>query len=192
MGTLGAVARLEGTSPLSADHERMLDPSYLSALADRPIEEVRAMRAECVAAETGLSYLRRMVQGPLDIVRHELARRAEGGGSSDLAAIVADLPDTLGEQGRPPGVGRLPRTLEPTDVDPELQTALDALVGDGLARVPEMGDDELAELAARLRDFEVLVSDRRQAFFVAIDALQAEIARRYRDGEASVESLLNG
>ncbi|MEZ5142634.1 MAG: hypothetical protein R2726_08985 [Acidimicrobiales bacterium] len=187
------MARLEGTSPLSADHERMLDPSYLADLADRPIEQVRVMRAECVAAETGLSYLRRMVQGPLDIVGHELARRAEGAGSSDLAAIVADLPDALGEHGRPPGVGRLPRTLEPTDVDPELEAALDALVGDGrLARVPDMADDELADLAGRLRDYEELVSDRRRAFFGAIDALQAEIARRYRDGEASVESLLEG
>lgn len=179
--------------PLSVAHERMLAADYLADLAERPIEEIRSMRAECVAAETGLSYLRRMVQGPLDIVRHELDRRATGGGSSDLSSLVADLPDTLSDQPRPAGVGRLPQTLEPTDVDPELAAELDLLVGDGrLARVPDMADAELADLAGRLRQFEGVVSARRRAFFGAIDSLQGELARRYRDGEASVESLLNG
>ena len=83
--------------------------------------------------------------------------------------------------------------LEPTDVDPVLQERLDDLVGNGrLGQVPEMGDDDLAALAGELRTFEAVVSERRRAFFVAVDALQGELARRYRDGEASVESLLNG
>jgi len=183
----------DGGFPLSAHHAAMLAPDYLEALGGRSMDELRAMRADCVAAETGLSYLRRMVQGPLDIVSHELSRRAEGNGSSDLADIVADLPDSLGEQPRPGGVGRLPQTLEPTDVDPVLQARLDDLVGNGrLGQVPDLSDDDLVALAAELRTFEAVVSERRRSFFGAVDALQAELARRYRDGEASVESLLNG
>ena len=39
-------------------------------------------------------------------------------------------------------------------------------------------------------DLERQVSERRQALFTRIDALQAELTRRYKTGEASVESLL--
>ena len=40
------------------------------------------MRTECQEVETGLSLLRRVVQGRLDIVGLELTRRAEGGDPS--------------------------------------------------------------------------------------------------------------
>jgi hypothetical protein len=178
---------------MNETHERMLSPEYLTGLPDRPIDEVRTMRADCIEVETGLSYLRRMVQGPLDIVNHELTRRANGEAAADLATVVADLPETLADGPRPPGLGRLTQTLEPTVVDPELSEELDVLLDD--ARLGEIGtisESELTALADRLRAYEAKVSDRRKVYFDVIDALQAEIARRYRDGEASVESLLDG
>ena len=49
---------------------------------------------------------------------------------------------------------------------------------------------DLTAFAEELRDFEGKVSALRQAAFDVIDALQAEITRRYRTGEASVETLL--
>src|SRR5689334_5349028 len=105
---------------MSETNERIMSPDYLAGLQERPIDEVRTMRADCVEVETGLSYLRRMVQGPLDIVNHELARRANGEGAADLATVVADLPESLADGPRPAGFGRLTQTLEPTLVDPEL------------------------------------------------------------------------
>jgi hypothetical protein len=178
---------------MSEINERMLSPDYLVDLQQRPIDEVRVMRADCVEVETGLSYLRRMVQGPLDIVSHELARRANGEGVTDLATVVAELPETLGDVPRPAGFGRLTQTLEPTKVDAELSDELEALVGDArLSEVGAMPESELTALADRLRAYETRVSDRRRVYFDVIDALQGEIARRYRDGEASVETLLDG
>jgi len=178
---------------MSAEHERMLQPDYLDALEQQPIEKVRAMRTECVDAETGLSYLRRLVQGPYDIVSAELHRRSSGQGAGDLEQLVASLPVTLADQHRPPGVGRLPQTLAPTDVDQELQRELDQLVGDGVvAGVGDRSADELLALADELRTFEQKVSERRRAFFDTIDALQAELTRRYQTGEATVDALLNG
>ena len=41
-----------------------------------------------------------------------------------------------------------------------------------------------------LDQFEQQVSGRRRELHQRIDALQAEITRRYRTGEASVETLL--
>jgi hypothetical protein len=54
-----------------------------------------------------------------------------------------------------------------------------------------MTDADLAGLAHDLAAFERKVSEQRRAFFDRIDALQAELTRRYKTGEASVESLLD-
>lgn len=171
--------------------DRLLSPDLLDALATRPIDEVRTLRAECVDVETGLSFLRRMVQGPLDIVHREQARRSSGT-EGNLATIVDELPGVLAEHTRSAGVGRLPQTLEPTSVDPELEAELEAIVGGGsISKVTEMTDPDLEALAANLATFERKVSEQRRAFFDRIDALQAELTRRYKTGEASVESLLD-
>ena len=53
------------------------------------------MRAECDEVETGLSLLRRVVQGHLDIVDEELARRAGGGALGDRTALLDRLPEVL-------------------------------------------------------------------------------------------------
>ena len=55
-------------------------PATSTTSTARPLAELRAMRAECQEVETGLSLLRRVVQGHLDIVGLELdaARRRRG------------------------------------------------------------------------------------------------------------------
>ena len=45
-------------------------------------------------------------------------------------------------------------------------------------------------MADQLTAFEQRVSGHRRELFERIDALQAEITRRYKTGEASVDSLL--
>jgi len=176
---------------MSASHDRLLSSDFLADLPARPIDEIRAMRAECVEVETGLSYLRRMVQGPLDIVNRELVRR-EVGSRADRSTLIEELPGILAEGPRPSGVGRLSQQLEPTEVDPELAGELDDILGGGvIGEVTTLADDDLVDLQRRLEAFEVRVSDRRHAYFDQIDALQAELTRRYRDGEASVDSLLS-
>lgn len=173
------------------DADRLLEPHALDDLSALSVADLRRLRAECAAVETGLSYLRRMVQGPLDIVRREQDRRARGEHDTGLSDLVEELPEILADGPRAAGLGRLPQALEPTEIDPALRAELDALVGDGrVAAVTTMDDEELAALARGLADFEARVSARRRAFHERIDALQAELTRRYRTGEASVESLL--
>ena len=46
-------------------------------------------------------------------------------------------------------------------------------------------------IADELQALEHDVSDLRRALFGRIDTLQAELTRRYRDGEAHVEELLH-
>ena len=164
-----------------------LSPDGLDAVA---LPEIRSARDHAVETETGLSYLRRMVQAPLDMVRGELERRAAGE-TSDLAALVDDLPRILSEHSGPGG-GRVPHTLEPTEIDPELATELDQVTQGGMriAMLPTSSDDELVQLAASLDSLEVRVSRKRRLLHRTIDLLNAELARRYGSGELTPEGAL--
>ncbi len=171
--------------------QRILGPEYLGDLAQRPIDDIRALRVECQQVETGLSYVRRLVQGRLDIVRGEMTRREEGGDPADISTLIGKLPEILSDRTRGPGVGRLPTLMAPGDVHGAITDELDAIVADGnLDSLPEVSDDELDSLRERLEELERTVSDQRHQVFERLDALQAELTRRYRTGEASVESLL--
>ena len=176
---------------MSSDLAALLDPGYLGDLASRPMDEVRSMRTECQEVETGLSLLRRMVQGRLDIVGVELSRRAEGGDPADLPDLIARLPEVLSDRTHAPGVGRLPQLMAPGELPADLEAELEAIVGAGhLAELPSVDDDHLRAMADDLAAFEHKVSRHRHDLFERIDALQAEITRRYRTGEATVDSLL--
>ena len=169
--------------------DRILDSSYLDDLRSLPLEEVRAKRTECQEVEVALSYLRRLVQGRLDIVGADISRRA-GGEPADLEELVGKLPEILGEQQRPPGMGRLPTLLAPSDAD-SLTAELDAVAHPQMLHaLSDLSDDEVRRLADSLGDLERKTSLQRRDLFERIDALQEEIVRRYKEGEASVDSLL--
>ena len=167
-----------------------LDPAYVAGLESLPMEELRARRAECQELEVGLSYARRLTQGRLDIAGAELRRRTEGGDPIDLHSLVAQLPDILSDRIHAPGFGRLPTFMAPgkaADFTGELDAVASARI---LGRLEELGDDEVRRLVDELHELEQSISARRRALHESIDRFQAEITRRYRTGEASVESLL--
>lgn len=173
---------------------RVLDPAFVADLASLPMAELRSRRAEGDGLEAAVSMLRRLAQGRLDIVAAEQRRRREGGEHvrsgddlvEDLSAILADK----GGRATGPGSGRLPRVMAPAA--DELDTSgLDAIAPPSvMGGIGELAEPELAALVDRLSAYEAEVSARRQALFGVVDALQGEITRRYKTGEATVETLL--
>jgi transposase len=173
------------------DIDRFLAPDYLGDLSARTTDEIRAMRGECQRAETSLSYLRRLVQGRIDILAADLRSRTEGHGAADPADLVVHLPEILGEHVHEPGTGRLPTYLAPPDDDAHLTDALDEIVdAQTISELRTLSDEQVHALVDRLTDLERTVSAQRRALFELIDPLQAELTRRYKSGEATVESLL--
>src|SRR5215217_414063 len=169
--------------------EEVLDPTYLSGLEGKDLDDVRAMRDGAQRIETGVSFLRRLAQGRLDIVNNELERRRQGGEPGDLSDLIGRLPDILAEHSRAPGPGRPPQDLQPAVVPDDLRAALDEIVDDSdLGTLPELDDAGLEAVTARLATYEGVVSSTRRELHQCIDTLQEEIKRRYRDGEASVDS----
>ncbi len=103
--------------------ETVLAPGYLDDVEQLPVDDVRAMRAECVAVETSVSFVRRTGPGS---PRHRAGRAAPTGRrrrAPDLGELIGRLPEILGEHARPPGIGRLPQSIEPPEPDPELARA---------------------------------------------------------------------
>jgi len=171
--------------------EALLAPSLLAGLGERPLDEVRAQRNACQGAENGLSYVRRLAQGRLDIVGREVEHRREGGAPSDVSSMLEELPEILADRMRGPGLGRPPQDLDPADVPEARLERLDAVAGPTvLGDLSSLDDEALAILLAALQELEQEVSGLRRRLHDQIDALQGEITRRYRDGEASVETLL--
>jgi len=156
----------------------MLDPAYLEDLADRSLEQLRRMHEECLEVETEVSYVRRLAQARIDIVRAELDRRAAGGSVGDL---VAALPKILvDDHPRPaPENSRLPRHLAPA---PNIQwrRGLEHLINDAtLVNLPTLADDALQDTIEKLGKLEEETSSRRRALHQVIDAIEAELAARH-------------
>jgi len=167
--------------------DRVLAEDYLSGLRDASMAEVRELRGEAEQEEVDLSYIRRMVQGRLDVIRAELNHR-EGSGSGsivdDLAGILADEP-----RGPARGLGRHV-TVEPSRADSH-RRYVEALVADvDLSDVSARSADELAHAFRTLSEEEQTLSAKRRQVQAVMDACSAEITRRYRDGEADVDTLL--
>lgn len=169
--------------------DRVLAEDYLADLPARPLEEVRRLRAEADQEEADLSYLRRILQGRLDIVRAELARRSAGTTEGLVTALAAILSEEVRTPAR--GLGRH-RVTEPNRVAPS-RRRLEALAHDvDLSDVTARTDEELRAATERITVEEARVSARRRAVQQVVDACSSEITRRYRDGEAAVDDLLPG
>jgi hypothetical protein len=59
--------------------DRVLDPRFTDRVDQLGLAELPARREEAEAEEAEVSYLRRLLQGRLDILRAELARRYRDG-----------------------------------------------------------------------------------------------------------------
>jgi hypothetical protein len=183
------------------------------------LPELRTLRRDAQRDEADLSYVRRLLQGRIDILRAELARRgglrapsatsgaplvsglgtspglraAGGRGASSgsggasvvdrLAEILTDAPARHRSSARHVTVG--------TPYGEEYRRlAADMLAEVELSDLEARTDDELGAGMGRLVRYEQQVSRRRQHLQRTADDCSAEIARRYREGEAQVDDLL--
>lgn len=160
--------------------------------AELALDELRAERSRLQVEEDAVSFVRRLVQGRLDLVRAERRRRGApvGAGSAGGGELSEGLTGILTPQ-RGGGAPRPPRDTEVPAEHPlvaDLDRRCDAL---GFDAMSELDDGALGTLEQDLAAFEQACSNQRQELFQQIDALTAELVRRYRDGDADVDALLD-
>ena len=171
---------------------RLLAPTYLDDIDEVSMEDLRRMRTECQEAESELSFLRRLVQGRLDLV-HAFIERPAGSPAPDLSSVVDNLAGIIAGPRGTRGPGRNPVLHTPDTEDMAgLTVELDAILGaDDIARLGDLDEGELGDLADRLRVLENRVSADRLGMFGRIDTLQAELVERYKSGRATADGLLS-
>ncbi|MEV5428308.1 aerial mycelium formation protein [Streptomyces sp. NPDC052701] len=158
------------------------------------LTELRALRREAQRDEADLSYVRRLLQGRIDILRAELARRAPVGAASVAAPAEASVVERLPEILRDPPARQRSSARHVTLGTPHgeeyRRLAAEMLSEVELSDLDARTDPELNAAMGRLVRYEQQVSRRRQRLQRTADDCSAEIARRYRDGEAQVDDLL--
>jgi hypothetical protein len=149
------------------------------------LPELRSLRRDSQRDEADLSYLRRLLQGRIDILRAELSRRTapETPVVDRLSEILTDVPSRHRSSARHV-------TLSTPRGEEYRQLAAETLAEVELSDLEARTDDELRTAMGRLVGNEQQISRRRHQLQRTADDCSAEITRRYRAGEAQVDDLL--
>lgn len=167
--------------------DRVLDPSFLVGVEGRTIDEVRTLRDDAAQEETDLSYLRRLLHARIDMVRFEQQRRVEGGEGS----VLDQLPRILADNALGPAAGKgRHQTVQPSRAESHRRHVEALLADSGLSDVASLDDAALVSAVDEYVAEEAAVSEHRIRVQQVMDSCNAEIARRYRDGSATVDDLL--
>lgn len=165
--------------------DRILSSEYSADVQSRNDDELSAMRTEVTEVETEVSYLRRLAQARMDIIKAEIDRRASGGSVGDLVAALPEIL-TSGEKRTPASQTdtRVPQSFAP-NTEITYSRGLEKLVSDEtLANLPSIPEDELQSTLGQLSEFEKEMSSARQQLHSVLDAIENAIATR-RAAQAS-------
>lgn len=168
--------------------DRILDEQYVAGVAELPLAQLRERRLTVDREEAWLSYLRRMLHGRIDILEATVAMRQDGrepvASELDIEALVTSIAGQMGPGSQPPG----PDVVDSPGAG---RRAVERLIARaGLDEHAKMTDAELDARLDELRAMEREVSDVRHRVHDVHAVLTAELARRYRTGEARPESAL--
>ena len=177
--------------------DRVLSPEFLVDLQGMDLPTLREHRTVAEQEEADLSYARRLLQGRLDLLGAEEARRAGVDGAPAAvtrvrtdAELVASLTDVLADPRRTDhGMGRY-TSVEPSRVGEHRRRAELAVADPTMSNLTAMDEDQLAAARERLEDLEQELSADRHRVQVAMDACTEEITRRYRDGVVTIDDAL--
>lgn len=170
----------------------VFDPAYVAGLEQLSLADLRAKRDICTELETELSYLRRLAQARIDLVMAESERRNLGLTAPQPEALVEQLPHILAEGPRAEGPGRLPTVFAPAEgAQSALLARVDAVCpSEEVGSFDKLSSDRLEELLHNLSSLESGVSAERHTLHAVQERLEEELVRRYKSGEASVDTLL--
>lgn len=159
--------------------DRVLAPEFLSDVTELPMPALRERRQDAMQEEADLSYIRRMLQGRIEILSQELDDARE---LSD-EELVARLTRAMVSHTPAPATSTRHLVAEPTRLA-ERRRYVERLISDvGLSDVSVMSGGEVRAALARLEEQEALVSSTRAQVHGVIDVLTAELARRYQTGQ---------
>ena len=171
---------VEGVAAAAADHQALEQPTG-TPTPFPPVSPVLVQLGLCCRE------LRRLVQGRAEILKAEVERRGSGGEGG--GSLVDQLATILSSEGQGPSRGEAVKVGLPEEEMLLARRRVERLVADAEISDPGTLDDErLAAAVDLLVSEEHEVSQARSDVLQAMDALQEELKRRYRDDPSLVLS----
>ena len=147
------------------------------------VAEIRTRRQALQAEEDAISFVRRLAQGRLDLVRDE-QRRREQGSDVPITSLEERLADVFGQQ-HGGGSARPPRETNVPSDHPLVKELDQVCEHYSFESMDGLDDKDLDELRGALDMFEKTCSQMRHELFDQIDALTAELVKKVRESGAS-------
>jgi hypothetical protein len=167
-------------TPRNRRIDRIRDEAYVQGLDRLSVGDLRARRDECLAEREHLSLLRRLVQGRAEILQAELEARGDTESRAPLVERLAKI--FTGDEHEVSSRGEAVRVPVPQEELLLARRRVERLVNDTELSSPgSLDDDALAAAIDTLADEEHQVSLARADVFHALDALQDELKRRYKE-----------
>lgn len=172
--------------------DQVLDPEFVEDIEQITLDELRGRRSVCDELDSELSYYRRLLHARMDLLAFEMRRRS----GEETRTLIEALPDILSDpkSSEAPSHFIVPKTLpvDPPAIPMEGRRSIDRVLADDfLTHLPQIDNEELESIQVMLTDAERKVSNQRRAVYEKLEALNSEVARRYRDGLASVSEFLD-
>jgi hypothetical protein len=167
--------------------DRIREATYVESLDAMSLDDLRQRRDECLAEREYLSLLRRLVQGRAEILRAELEAR---GSDEDRGPIVERLAEILaGDEPHGASRGEAVKVGVPEEELLLARRRIERMVADaGISDPAALDDEKLAAAVHLLASEEREVSTARADVIRALDILQDELKRRYREDPTLVLS----
>ena len=164
--------------------DRVLESAFVADATELPIEDLRQRRQEAMQEEADLSYVRRMLQGRIEILQQAVDLSNENSEQSDDQLVARLTTALVGTASGAPVVSARHSVAEPGRMA-ERRRFVERLIADvGLSDPDQMTSEDSVAALVRLRETEQAVSATRAQVHGVIDVLTNELGSRYRNGEA--------
>lgn len=181
--------------------DRILDPQFVSEVAALGSEDLLERRDQALQEESDVSYVRRLIQGRLDLLKFEKDRRAQSAvpqqGPVDdsalveaLTSVLADRPRSGGRVVDAPGLRAVPLRAPAPEHSVYSRRAAESAVADvRFSDLRSLGDAELEEAIGKFTELERDVSSTRSSVQKVADMLAAEVESRVAAGTLRPELM---
>ncbi|HUZ10086.1 MAG TPA: hypothetical protein VMU76_07960 [Acidimicrobiales bacterium] len=163
--------------------DTLLDPllarGYLAGLSERPLEQIQVMRNDCRETEAIVSFIRRVVQGRLDIVQAILEARSAGRETTS-EEMVGRLAAIMARPSPPNGLGRLEGPFAPDTESKELSSVVATILDVADPTDLVVADEsDLQRTSIRFSELEHVISAQRRALHAIMRGLREAVCERY-------------
>ncbi len=158
--------------------DKVLDPSYVQALDHESPGDIRSKLRDAREEEDAVSYVRRNLHGKFAVLADELDARKGGRGTSHSVEALAAVLGSNGSKTRGArlGVGlRAAAVAGRRDAERVLSEA-------DLSQLSNFSEEQIESLLNKVDEAEKELSEVRGRLHGVIDALEDELARRYKEG----------